>query len=160
MAIMKEKIKFEFCFTAEFWDQCPIIDVCINNHCVVNKLLIDQKKYTVDFFTELECNREYLLSVHRYNKFDSQCVVDSHGVKKDQYVILDRLLIDGIDIQNLTWHNSWYCPEYSDSYQQSQKDNGILLEYTVPGELWWSHNGIWNFKFYSPFYKFVINQFK
>ena len=156
---MKEKIKFDFYLTAEFWDRYPLIDICVNDTVVVSQLVVNQKKFNISFYNELSLDNEYLLTVRRYNKDDSQCVIDSNGIKKDQYVILDQLLIDGIDIQNLIWHRSWYCPKYSDSYQQSQKNNAIQLESVVPGELWWSHNGVWNFKFSSPFYKFVIDQF-
>lgn len=160
MVTMKEKIKFNFYLTAEFWDQYPLIDICIDNVCVINKLAINQKNFNISFFNELSLDQEHLLTVYRYNKDDSQCIIDSKGIKKDQYVILDQLLVDDINIQNLIWHHSWYCPRYSDSYQQSQKNNAIPLESIVPGELWWSHNGVWNFKFFSPFYKFIISQFK
>jgi len=159
MVNMTENIKFEFYFTAEFWDLLPKIDIFVN-HLLEGTYHVDKNKYYVCFFKKLDLNQSHLLSIKRYNKNDSQCTVESDGTKKDQYIIIDRVVIDGIDIQNLIWDRSWYEPEYPEVWKQQQISSGIELETSVPGEVWLSHNGIWYFKFRSPFYQFVIDQFR
>jgi hypothetical protein len=158
MATMTETIKFEFWFSAEFWDLKPMLDIAIDGQHT-QSCTIDQKNYCTNFVAQLDLNKKHVLTIHRHNKNDSQCVVDQDGNRKDQFVIINRVTIDSIDVQNLLWSRSWYEPEYSESWKQQQIDQGIVLEQQVPGELWLSHNGIWYFEFTSPFYKFVIDQF-
>ena len=120
---------------------------------------MNKKFYTVEETVELELNMPHVLQIHRYNKSDDQCVT-IEGHKKDQYVIIDNVIIDGIDVQNLIWSRGWYEPEYPVLWASEQAQAGIELETKVLGETWLAHNGIWNFVFSSPFYKFVISQFE
>jgi hypothetical protein len=156
---MKENIKFEFELTAEFWDLPPIIDIRINQ-LLIQTHVVNQKKYNICFFHSLDLGEKYELSIYRYNKDDSQCVIDSNGLTKDQYLIIDKIKIDNVDIQNLIDDRSWYKPEYPVEWAKQQIERGHKLEDTVPGELWLSHNGTWYFNFTSPFYQYIINQFK
>jgi len=87
-------------------------------------------------------------------------VIDNNGSRFDQYVILNQVCIDGIDVQNLIWHRSWFEPIYSTVWKQQQIDAGVALEEKIIGETWLSHNGTWKFEFFSPFYKFIISQFE
>jgi hypothetical protein len=155
---MKEKIKFNFNFTSEFWDLPPMVDILINQQIMWTGA-IAEKKQAVVFFSELDLNKNYILEIRRYNKDDTQCKISDDGVVKDQYLIVDDVIIDDINIQNLIWHNSWFEPVYPETWALEQTKKGIELEKKVPGETWLSHNGTWYFKFTSPFYKFVINQF-
>lgn len=156
--IMFERVKIIIDITAEFWDQPPMIDLVIND-TLIGKHVIDKKHYVIDHSVDLEISRSHKLKLKRYNKSDDQCTIVD-GNKKDQYVILDRVSIDGIDIQNLIWSRSWYEPQYPEVWKQQQEQAGTMLEEKVIGETWLSHNGVWSFEFTSPFYLYVIKQFK
>jgi len=153
-----ERIKIKINFFAEFWDQYPMIDISIDS-IKISTHIINERYHTVESTVDLEMDKSHLLQIHRYNKSDDQCrIID--GEKKDQYIIIKNLLIDGIDIKNLIWSRSWYEPHYPESWVKEQIQAGIDLESKVLGETWLSHNGIWNFRFSSPVYKFIISQFR
>ena len=152
-----EKIKFDLYFKSIFWDRPPVLEVQIDSE-TVHTAAADCTEYHIGFYKILDF-KNHRLSIIRSNKSDDQCLVHD-GEKKDQYVILERVCIDGIDIQNLVWHRSWYEPCYPSTWAAEQAANGILLEEKVIGETWLSHNGTWHFDFFSPFYKFLISQFE
>ena len=152
-----EKIKFDLYFKSVFWDRPPVLEIQIDSK-TVHKSAADQLDYHISFYHTLDF-KKHRLSIVRSNKSDDQCrIIDKE--KKDQYVIIERVCIDGIDIQNLIWHRSWYEPDYPRAWAQEQTSAGHLLEKKVIGETWLSHNGTWHFDFFSPFYKFVISQFE
>lgn len=155
---MHEQIKIKINLIAEFWDRKPMVDMLVDK-TVISRHIIDQKHYVIENTVDLEMNQTHLLQMHRYNKSDDQCVMNDDGKKKDQYIIIRDIVIDGINVQNLVWDRSWYEPEYPETWADEQKKDGVALEPTVKGETWLSHNGMWNFEFSSPFYKFVIKQF-
>jgi len=154
---VQERILIKIDIIAQFWHHPPMIDMLIDG-VVVSQDVIDKKKYSIKNTVNLDINQIHLLQLRRYNKSDDQCVIVD-GIKKDQYVIIDSVVIDGVNIQNLIWHRSWYEPQYPEVWAEQQKSAGVDLEPKVIGETWLSHNGTWNFEFSSPFYKFVISQF-
>lgn len=156
---MKEHIRFQFDFIAEFWDLPPCVQIQIDDH-VAWSGPITAKKSTVEFWHELEFNVPHAIVLKRSNKHQDQCQLLDDGRRLDQYVIIDHVIIDDIDIQNLIWHRGWYEPDYPEQWRQEQETNGVVLETQVIGETWLSHNGTWRFEFTSPFYQFVINQFR
>jgi hypothetical protein len=155
---MTETIDFQIEFTAEFWDLKPKIDIFVDEDLVWTDY-ISEKKCRAFFTKTLTLDKNHTLKIDRSNKHDHQCQL-SDNMPKDQYVIIDQVIIDGIDVQNLIWHRSWYEPRYSDTWKQTQVINGVVLEETVIGETWFGHNGTWYFNFTSPFYQFVIGQFR
>ncbi len=156
---MKERIRFEFDIRSEFWDKFPMIEISVDDRIKCTKTL-DQKQCKLSFEDDLEFDRPHTVSLKRFNKTDDQCVIDNNGSRFDQYVILNQVCIDGIDVQNLIWHRSWFEPIYSTVWKQQQIDAGVALEEKIIGETWLSHNGTWKFEFFSPFYKFIISQFE
>jgi hypothetical protein len=156
---MKERIKFQFDFSAEFWDLPPCVQIQIDDHAAWSGP-ITTKKASVEFWHELEFDRPHCIALQRSNKNPDQCRLLEDGSRLDQYVTIDRVIIDDINIQNLIWHRSWYEPDYPELWRKQQQDQGITLETQVIGETWLSHNGTWRFEFTSPFYQFVINQFR
>lgn len=155
---MVENIKIQIMLRSEFWDKPPMIDLLINDIKIAHHT-IDQKKYSIEDNLSLELGQPHHLKLRRHNKSDDQCV-NSDGCTKDQYVIIDTVIIDGMDVQNLIWDRSWYEPQYPKVWAQQQMAAGTNLETKVKGQTWLSHNGVWNFTFFSPFYKFVISQFR
>lgn len=156
---MQETIKFQLGIKSEHWDRYPMIDISVDGE-IRCKRILDQSYQIVEFDCMLDFDNQHTLSIKRYNKSDDQCVVMPDGSRKDQYIIIDKVIIDGIDIQNLIWHRSWFEPDYPNAWAQQQYESGIWLETKVIGETWLSHNGTWFFEFTSPFYKFVISQFE
>ena len=155
---MYEQIKIKIELSAEFWDCFPMVDMIVDKD-TISQHTVNQKNYTIENTVNLQMDQTHLLQLYRYNKSDNQCVMIDDE-KKDQYVIVNNVIVDGINVQNLIWDRCWYEPEYPEVWARQQKQAGIDLESKVVGETWLSHNGMWNFEFSSPFYKFVIKQFK
>lgn len=156
---MTETIKFQFAFVSEFWDLPPSVEIYIDQDLVYQGL-VDNKKQTIEFSKTLELGCPHTISLHRGNKLPGQCVLLSDGSRKDQYLIIEQVKIDNIDIQNLIWHSCWYEPAYPKQWQDEQLAKGHSLESKITGETWLGHNGVWKFEFTSPFYQFVIDQFR
>ena len=95
---MKEKLNFKFKLTSEYWDLPPKLDILIDNKLQWSGPILEKQK-TVDFWVDLEVGKSYHLAVHRFNKLDGQCKVLNNGSRQDQYVIIDQLIIDNVDIQ-------------------------------------------------------------
>jgi hypothetical protein len=155
---MQEQINFKFNLTSEYWDLPPKLDISINDQLYWSGA-VTEKNQTIEFWANLELHQSHLIAINRYNKFDNQCQISEDGSRQDQYVIINQVIIDNIDIQNLIWHNSWFEPSYPEPWADQQLKQGIVLEEKIPGETWFGHNGLWYFQFTSPFYQFVINQF-
>lgn len=156
---MTETIRFQMYIKSEHWDRYPMIDISVDGVITCQKTL-DQSYQIIEFDCVLNLDRQHTLSIKRYNKSDDQCMIMPDATRKDQYIIIDKVIIDGIDIQNLVWHRSWFEPDYPEPWAQQQKKSGIELASKIIGETWLSHNGTWFFEFTSPFYKFVISQFE
>lgn len=156
--VIKEKIKFEIDFTSQYWDQPPMVDLSIDDDLMASVSLVDQQQL-VTFYADLDAGK-HRLRIKRYNKTADQCKFLEDGSLADQYAIINRIIIDGIDIQNLIQHRGWYEPIYPTEWADQQIQRGVVLEKQVIGESWLSHNGTWYFDFSSPFYKFVISQFE
>lgn len=156
---MKETIRFSIGFVSEFWDKPPMVDISIDHILQISSVL-DQPAQTIVFDSDINFGSNHVLSIKRHNKSVDQCRVDSDGKQQDQFCSIKKVCIDGIDVQNLIWHRSWFEPDYPEPWAQSQRDAGIVLESKVIGETWLSHNGTWFFEFTSPFYKFLISQFR
>lgn len=154
---MKEDIKFQLDIESVYWDQPAGINVYVDDQLMYSELL--RNSQTCIKFDACLNFEQHILRIERYNKTDDQCVLSADGTMKDQYMVIKRLLVDGIDTKNILLKHSWYEPEYPAAWQRQQEMQGITLETRVLGENWLAHNGIWYFTFTSPFYKFVIKQF-
>lgn len=155
---MKERINFSIEFISEFWDKAPMVDISIDHVLQISSTL-DQSIQTLSFDSDVDFGSNHVLSINRYNKDIDQCRINPDGSRQDQFCIIKKICIDGIDIQNLIWDRGWFEPNYPEPWAQSQRDAGIILEPKVLGQTWLSHNGTWFFEFTSPFYKFLISQF-
>lgn len=155
---MQERIKVRIVLTAEFWDSFPMVDLIMDG-VTISQHVINQKTYTIEDTVDLAMDHPHLLQIRRKNKSDDQCIIVD-GKQKDQYIIIDEVIIDGVNVQNLIWDRCWYEPEYPETWATQQKNAGVDLESKIIGETWLSHNGNWYFEFSSPFYKFVIGQFR
>ena len=143
-----EKIKFEFWFTSEYWNNPPLFDIYINDK-KINTYTASTPELYVSFTEQLDFVK-HKLKIVRYGKTDSE--TDSNG--NTQVLVLNKVKIDDINIQNLVWHYSKFYPDYSTSYASENLD----LETEVTGEMFFGHNGTWEYCFTSPFYYDVVNK--
>lgn len=156
---MKENITFKIHFSTSCWDQPPLVEILIDGSKVHHAELSNGPQ-AVTFKAICDFDRPHRLSIRRYNKTDDQCVLENGQIIKDQWTIIERVIIDDIDIKNLIEDRSWYEPDYPLAWKAEQEQKGVTVEPKITGELWLSHNGTWYFDFTSPFYKFVIAQFR
>lgn len=149
MHVRSEYIRFDLTFTPKFWDRAPRIQVCVDDQIQAEQDIIQAT--TISFFTNLEFDRSHQLIVHRSGKSDDQC---QGGL--DQILILDRVMIDSIDIKNIVQSRGRYMPCYPEPWASQQLAQGHRLDPCVTGESWWGHNGVWILEFTSPFYQYLI----
>ena len=147
-----EKIKFEFWFTSEYWNTPPKIDILIDDQTLGSYEVVDSQTY-ISFFHTLDF-KKHTLKIKRYGKTDSESKQDNTGNWLTQSLVLTKLKIDDINIRSFLWHYSKFYPEYSKSYQNENSN----LELEVVGELYFGHNGTWEYDFRSPFYKDVVSK--
>lgn len=157
-----ETIPFEIWLGSEFWDQPGHVGIFIDE-CIYwqGEVLGDYQNPTIaKFHATLACGQPHQLVIDRQGKTQDQCIVDSNGIAKDQMIRLLKVSIDGINIQNKVWQCSWFEPEYSPHWIEENLSQGIQLDQQIIGETWWGHNGRWYLDFTSPFYRFIINDYR
>lgn len=144
----QETITFKLTLHPTYRDKPPQIKILLDEQSMfdgaVNKLQV------IEFSAPLEFESHKLI-LQRYGKTIDQA---------DQLLEIKTVEIDGIDIQNIIWDSSYFCPEYPEPWASQQRADGIELEASVTGETVLGHNGVWILEFSSPFYKFLINRFR
>ena len=147
-----EKIKFEFIFISEYWNNPPYIDISIDGSISYSGF-IEKKISKVVFYKSLDF-RKHKLCISRKGKTDNETKILEDGTFKTQTLTLKTIKIDNINIRNLAWHYSMFYPEYSQSY----RDENPNLTDAIQGELVFGHNGLWEYQFSSPHYYDVVNK--
>lgn len=151
----EETIKFELYLTSDYWDLPPIIDLLVDDEVKFTGEMSQEKNY-VSFNHTLQFDQPHTLKLKRYNKLPGQCVPLEDGTFKDQLLTLDKVVIDGVDIQNIVQAYSYNEPEYPEPWATLQRRQGIELETQVLAETVFGHNGVWTLNFTSPFYVFLM----
>jgi len=146
----REIIEFQFDLRAEFWDQPPHVAIYIDDFIKFDNCL-DVGINVIKFTHELTFGH-HTLKLIRSGKTNSQ-----HQDGKDQLVHIDKLAIDGINIRDIVWVNSYSEPRYPEPWATKQRYHGIELEKQVIGETTFGHNSTWYLPFTSPFYKYIMN---
>lgn len=158
----QEHIAIELHLGTEYWDRPGTVTVGIDQthfyHDFITGTYDDPT--VIKFNARLDCGTDHQLWISRQGKTQDQCVPDGQGGVRDQMIRLLQVSIDGINVQNKVWHTSWFDPDYDPSWQAENLKRGIELEQHIVGETWWGHNGIWRLNFSSPFYRFMINDFR
>lgn len=146
---MTEIITFEIFLNSQFDNIPPSADVYVDDELKWSGLINDPT-YTIKFEHTLNFSVPHQLSIKRSNK--------SHQHNgQDQLLTLTKLKIDGVDVRNIMWSQSWNEPEYPEPWASQQRAQGIELEEKVLAETCWGHNGTWRLNFTSPFYRFIMN---
>jgi hypothetical protein len=142
----REDITFEIYLKPVYADVPPGAQIFINDECKYDGLIDNDT--VVKFNHTLYFNQQHQLRIHRYNKEKSRPVNDIH-----QTLILDKIIIDGVDIQNIIFSRSYNEPDYPEHWAKQNPD----LQKTIIAETHFGFNGVWRLNFTSPFYMFVMN---
>ena len=149
--IQKETVDFRIIFGCDYWDKPPEVKISVDDSLQWQGSI--QENCTIEFNCELNYNQAHCLTIERSGKDPSQTV---NG--KDQLLWLETAIIDHVNVRDLVYHTSEFYPEYPEPWASEQRAQNIELEYPVPGETIWGHNGIWKYHFTTPFYKYVIQK--
>jgi hypothetical protein len=155
MLPLTEKILFEISFIPSYWKDPPRIEIYLDDIQKFQGLIVDQS--TVIKFTHELAFSDHTLQMRRTGKTNQQVRKNENGEIEGQDLKIDYIKIDGVNIRNMIWTNSYYVPEYPEPWASQQRALGIELESQVPGETCFGHNGVWNLKFTSPFYRFLMD---
>lgn len=153
-----ENLKFKLQVYSSFWDKCPKIDILINDELNYTGEIngSEQSPTLIEFEKKLEEDQEYKLVIKRYNKTADQCKIDSDGkIIKDQLLHIKSIEIDEIDIGSLIYEGL-YTPEYPEPWYSQQVKANKTPEKSFKNATSMGHNGIWEFKFQSPFYMWLL----
>lgn len=145
-----ETFQFEILVHADYNFIAPVLEVAVDDNMIFHDKLKIQHTTIISTQT-LELGKTHVIKIKRSGK-NSKCPEQTCGVLE--------VKIDNISIRDLVYHTSLYYPEYPEPWASEQTQQGIDLEYPVLGETVFGHNGIWEFSFSSPFYKFLINKVK
>ena len=142
---MSEHIKFEIHLDIECSRVRPRIKIYVDKQFVFSRSMdlgshVIKFEYTCDF-------GDHELRILRSGK-TNKC--------PEQSVELKRVIIDGIDIRNIIWINSYNKNIWPDPWASQQREAGVVLEDPVIGETVFGHNCTWTLPFTSPFYKYVM----
>jgi hypothetical protein len=146
IGISQELIDFQIDLRCQYQSQAPKISVYLDENCMASQE-ITQPFTTIKFNQLLDFNNHYDLKIHRQGKTDQD---------PTQMLIIDQILIDGINVQNLIWAHSYYEPEYPQLWYQQQTEIGQIPEAKISGETWLGHNGVWSMPFSSPFWRHLM----
>lgn len=151
---VQETIGFDLSFAAQFWNNPPCVDVWIDQVKIAN-LEIDRDQ-NFRFFQTCEFGQHELRLV-RHGKTPRETRTGPNGDYETQTLALAGISIDGVNVKNIVWDRCEFFPEYPEPWATEQKKQNIQLESPVPRETVFGHNGIWVFRFRSPFYRFVVD---
>ena len=146
IGVSQELIIFQINVEVKFRSIPPRLAVYINDECKFEQIL-QEPRTAIEFEHLLMFDQSYQLRLVRQGKTD---------LDPEQMLIIDSIVIDGINVQNLIWSHSQYQPDYPTAWYQQQVAQGQTPESTVPGETWLGHNGEWTMPFASPFWRHLM----
>jgi len=140
---MIETIEFQINFTATYHNQLPGVVITVDDDIKFIGIINDTK-FSLKFTHTLDFSSSHNLQIQR------------RFAEPDQMLVIESIIIDGVDIKNIIWEHSYFEPEYPELWAAQQRAQGCVLEAKVIGETWLGHNGVWTLNFSSPFYKFIM----
>lgn len=152
----QEKIWFTFWFTSFYWDRPPHIKILIDD-VLLHESDVVESSCKIELQTTLTFS-PHRLTVIRGGKTPDQTRMLPDGSYETQYLTLDKLEIDRINVRNLIWHDSKYFPIYPEPWATEQRNAGHEVASEITGELFFGHNGTWQFDFASPFYQYLVDR--
>lgn len=143
---MSENIDFEIHFESTYADFPPGARIYVDDNCKFDGLI--DKDMVITFNHKLDFNIPHQLRIERFNKEISRPINNVH-----QELILKKIKVDNIDIQNIIYSRSYNEPKYPEHWIKQNPN----LESIVIAETHFGFNCTWKLNFTSPFYKFIMN---
>ena len=153
-----EKLKYKLELYATMWDRPPHAEILIGDksHFKGDITGTEDKPDVIEFEHEFAEGKEYNLIIKRSGKDKNQTVVNEKGdLLKDQLLHIKGIEIDEIDIGALVYEGV-YTPKYPEPWATQQQEAGTELPESFKNVTCIGHNGIWEFKFTSPFYMWLL----
>lgn len=150
-----ETITFELHLLSEFWNTPPLATITLDG-CEYFNGPVPAGLTVVKFTHTCEFDQPHRLTLDRQGKTDSEVQVNSDGTRSEQYLTIEKIKIDGVDIRNIIWTYSVNVPEYPEPWASEYVTAGNILEKEVIGATKFGHNGIWYLNFTSPFYIYIM----
>ena len=152
-----EKLKFKLELWSTHWDKTPAAEILINDtsHYRAEITGTEDKPSVIEFEHTLEEGKEYTLKIVRSAKDTRQTVVEDGKIVKDQLLHIKSIEIDEIDIGALVYEGL-YTPEYPEPWATQQRSAGVDLPASFKNVTMMGHNGVWELKFSSPFYMWLL----
>ena len=152
-----ENLRFKIHLYSEYFDTPPIAEISIDGN-VIHKGKIKNKEedpFVLKFDKLVEQDKEHTLTINRSGKGIDQVVFENGEIIKDQKLFIHKIEIDDIDIGSLVYEGV-YTPEYDKKYHEQQVQEGKTPPETIKQTKCLGHNGVWNIRFTSPFYMWML----
>ena len=155
--ITTEKLKFKLELWATHWDKLPTAEIFINDtSCHRAEIASTEDKPTqIEFEHTLEEGKEYTLKIVRSGKDKGQTIVENGEIVQDQSLHIKSIEIDEIDLGSLVYEGL-YTPEYPEPWATQQRSTGTALPVSFKNVTNMGHNGVWELRFASPFYMWLL----
>ena len=152
-----EKLKFRLELWATHWDKPPVAEIFINDESRYRSEITstEDKPTVIEFEHTLEEGKEYTLKILRSGKDVRQTVVEDGKISRDQLLHIKSIEIDEIAIGSLVFEGI-YTPEYPEPWATQQRSAGVDLPLSFKNVTSMGHNGVWELKFASPFYMWLL----
>ena len=150
-----ETITFELHLVSEFWKTPPLATISIDDTEYFNGP-VAAGSTVVKFTHTCAFDRPHRLTLDRQGKTDDEIRIDPDGTRAEQYLTIEKIKIDGVDIRNIIWTYSVNVPEYPEPWASEYVTAGNILEKEVIGTTKFGHNGVWYLDFTSPFYIYIM----
>ena len=153
-----EKLKFKLELYATMWDKPPHAEIMIDHKSYFNGDITgtEEKPNVIEFEIDMDEGKEYNLVIKRSGKDKNQTVINDKGdLLKDQLLHIKSIEVDEIDLGSLIF-SGVYTPEYPEPWATQQRQAGVELPESFKNVTSIGHNGIWEFKFTSPFYMWLL----
>jgi hypothetical protein len=152
-----EKLKFKLELWSTHWDKTPVAEILINDtsHYSAEITGTEDNPSLIEFEHTLEEGKEYTLKIVRSGKDKRQTVVEDGKIVQDQLLHIKRIEIDEIDIGSLVYEGL-YQPAYPEPWATQQRTAGVELPVSFKNVSTMGHNGVWEVKFTSPFYMWLL----
>ena len=141
----KEIITFDIYLRPEYQTNPPHAEILLDNNTKFSDYITDELKIS---FKDTLYFGPHQLSLIRSN------------TEKNQLLFIDKVVIDGVDIRDIVWTQSYSIPVYPEPWATIYQRAGNILEEKILGETCLGHNATWELNFYSPTYEFVMNWMK
>jgi hypothetical protein len=147
------KLSINFNVGRELGD--PIIKILIDDYLILYDGIAPN---SIDKEFDIADGEHELKIVHS-GKSDEDHLYNSDGtIKVDKFVYIDNIVIDSIKLLENELHEGKFWPVYSLSYIDTMIKKQTELPQFIQPNLYLGHNGIWVYKFFSPFTDWIIQK--